>query len=140
MENAIVCPMPRFGTSYAFSYESRTADVVVGAELQVGRVHLHDERLVALLLLPGAPVLPQHEQGCQDKGQARGHGEHEAPGQVVEVGVQQPVAVPAAEAEDGHGQEEAGRGGAVARAHEAAKVVLEAQGHLQRVPVDLLVF
>ena len=89
------------------SDESRPPDVVVRAELEVGRVHLHDERLVPVLLLLGAPVVAPHECAGAEVRQAGGAGEGVAPGKVVEVGVEQPVAVPAAEAEDDHGQEEA---------------------------------
>ena len=87
--------------------ESRPPDVVVRAELEVRRVHLHDERLVPVLLLLGAPVVAPHECAGAEVRQAGGAGEGVAPGKVVEVGVEQPVAVPAAEAEDDHGQEEA---------------------------------
>ncbi len=78
----------------------------------------------------------QHEEPRQQKGQACQGGKHVAPGEIVKVRIKQPVAVPAVDPEDGHGDEETEGTQHVAGRDESAEVVLKAEGHLQGVPEE----
>ena len=85
-------------------YVARTTHGVSGTEAR--RVHLHDQSLVLLFPLLGVHGVLAHEGRGEDVDEAGEAGERIAPGQVVEVGIEKPVSLPAATAEDDDGEKQ----------------------------------